>query len=129
MPRRPSVSPRNGVPTPPGFEAHPERINRNAAQWKKEDSARYKLEKMMQMTAEELQKVLNDPDAPYFERKLAEAINKSDWKVIDGMINQVYGYPKQPTEETIDLKPSAIEIKVLQPKKKGKNAKKTEKDL
>lgn len=129
MPRRPSVSPRNGVPTPPGFEAYPERINRSGAQWKKEDSPRYKLEKMMQMTAEELQKVLNNPDAPYFERKLAEAINKSDWKVIDSMINQVYGYPKQPTEATIDLKPSAIEIKVLQPKEKEKNAKKAKEDL
>lgn len=121
MARRPSVSPRSGAPTPPGFEAHPERINRNAAQWKKEDSPRFKLEKMMQMTDKELLDVLKNPKAPYFERKIAEAINKSDWKTIESMINQVYGLPKQQTETTIDMRPAEIEIKVLKPKKSKEN--------
>ena len=124
MPRKPSVSPLNGVPTPPGFEAHPER--RNPGGWKRSDTARFKLEKMMQMTSDELQAVAKDEKAPLFERKLAIAINKSDWKVIDSMINQVYGYPKQQTEAKVDLTPKNIEIKVLEPlQDKGgkKNAK------
>ena len=124
MPRKPSVSPLNGVPTPPGFEAHPER--RNPGGWKRSDTARFKLEKMMQMTSDELQAIAKDDKAPLFERKLAIAINKSDWKVIDSMINQVYGYPKQQTEAKVDLTPKNIEIKVLEPlQDKGgkKNAK------
>jgi len=112
MPRKPSVSPLNGVPTPPGFEAHPERIKRGL--WKKEDTARYKLEQMMQMTEDELKEVANDKTAPYFERKLAICINKGDWKVVEGMINQCYGAPKQPVE-TIDRTPKAIEVKILKP--------------
>ena len=112
MPRKPSVSPLNGVPTPPGFEAHPERIKRG--QWKKEDSPRYKLEKMMQLTEDELKEVASDKTAPYFERKLAVCINKGDWKVVEGMVNQVYGTPKQQIE-TIDRTPKAIEVKVLKP--------------
>lgn len=124
MPRKPSVSPLNGVPTPAGFEAHPERIHRGL--WKKEDTARYKLEKMMQMSESELHNVAKDPDAPLFERKLAIAISKSDWKVIDGMISQVYGSPKQTQDIKADLTPKSIEIKVLEPvegKGKKKNAK------
>ena len=112
MPRKPSVSPLNGVPTPPGFEAHPERRHNGA--WKKEDSPRYKLEKMMQMTEDELLKIAKDKDAPYFERKLAVCINKGDWKVVEGMLNQVLGTPKQQVE-TIDKTPKSIEIKVLKP--------------
>lgn len=112
MPRKPSVSPINGVPTPAGFEAHPERIKRG--QWKKEDSPRYKLEKMMQLTESELLEVAKDKNAPYFERKLAICINKGDWKVVEGMLNQVLGAPKQQVE-TIDRTPKAIEVKVLKP--------------
>ena len=112
MPRKPSVSPLNGVPTPPGFEAHPERRHHGA--WKKEDNARYKLEQMMKMTEDELKEVASDKNAPYFERKLAICINKGDWKVIESQLNQVYGAPKQQVE-TIDKTPKAIEVKVLKP--------------
>ena len=114
MPRKPSVSPINGVPTPAGFEAHPERINRTGKQWKKEDTPRYKLEKMMQLTESELLEIAKDKNAPYFERKLAICINKGDWKVIEGMVNQCYGTPKQQVE-TIDKTPKAIKVEVLQP--------------
>lgn len=119
MPRKPSVSPINGVPTPPGFEAHPERRHNGA--WKKEDNPRYKLEQMMQMTEDELKEVASDKKAPYFERKLAVCINKGDWKVVEGMLNQVLGAPKQQVE-TIDRTPKAIEVKVLKPvESKGKS--------
>lgn len=124
MPRKPSVSPLNGVPTPPGFEAHPER--RHNGQWKKEDSPRYKLEKMMQLTEDELLEVAKNKKAPYFERKLAICINKGDWKVVEGMVNQVYGTPKQQVE-MIDKTPKEIKIEVLKPVA-GKGAKKMNKN-
>ncbi|HET6747052.1 MAG TPA: hypothetical protein VFH06_03040 [Candidatus Saccharimonadales bacterium] len=72
-----------------GFHTNPER--RSNGSWKREDTARYKLEKMMQLTDPELEEVVKDPATPTFERKLAEAIQKSEWKELDQMMNQVYG--------------------------------------
>lgn len=119
MPRKPSVSPLNGVPTPAGFEAHPER--RHNGHWKKEDTPRYKLEQMMKMSEDELKAVIGDANAPMFEHQLAKWIIKGDWKVIESQLNQVYGAPKQQVE-TIDKTPKAIEIKVLKPVEgKGKS--------
>ena len=97
---------------------------RSNGSWKKEDTARYKLEKMICLTEPELKEIYQDKNRPLFERKLAGFINKGDWKTIESMINQVYGAPKQQTETTLDVKPSAIEIKVLKPKKETKSAKK-----
>ena len=75
---------------------------RHNGSWKKEDTARYKLEKMMSLTERELMAIAIDEDAPYFERKLAKCINKGQWKEIEGMMNQVYGAPvaKTITKET-----------------------------
>jgi len=95
--RKPSVG-KGGVPTPPGFEAHPERRHNGA--WKKEDTPRFKLECMMKLTEPELRQIADDVSAPYFERKLAIAINKGQWREIESMINQVYGVPKQIIEQT-----------------------------
>ena len=88
---------------------------RHNGAWKKESTARYKLEKMMELNEDELRKVAADKDAPYFERKLANCIAKGDWKVVEGMMNQVYGQPKQ-SVETIDLTPP----KPLSPRKQKK---------
>lgn len=94
---------RGNVPTD-GFDKHPER--RGKGFWKREDTPRFKLEQMMKMTEPELLEVVKDESAPYFERKLAIAINQSDWKTIESMINQVYGQPKQVVEQTtIEVKP------------------------
>ena len=82
---------------------------------KKEDTARYKLEQMMKLPEDELRKVATDKTAPYFERKLASCIAKGDWKVVEGMMNQVYGQPKQQVETTI-LEPP----KPLSPRKQKK---------
>lgn len=68
--------------------------------WKKEATARYKLEKMLELTEAELLEIVNDKDAPYFERKLAKCINKGQWNEIQGMMNQVYGFPKQEIKQT-----------------------------
>lgn len=101
--RKPSVG-RGGVPTPDGFEKYPERRHNGA--WKKEDTARYKLERMLELTEAELDAVACDLNAPHFERKLAICIREGKWKEIEGMMNQVYGFPKQEiTNRNIELKP------------------------
>ena len=101
--RKPSFG-KGGVPTPPGFEAHPERRHNGA--WKKEDTARYKLEQMLKLSEAELRELAQDKDAPLFERKLATCIVTGKWKEIEGMMNQVYGAPKQIVEQTnIEMKP------------------------
>lgn len=102
--RKRKPSPINGQVLPDGFEAHPERRHNGA--WKKEDTARFKLEQMLKLSEEELMQIVKDKDAPYFERKLATCINKGDWQVIQGMMNQVYGMPKQINEnKNIEIKP------------------------
>lgn len=104
--RKPSVG-RNGVPTPPGFEAHPERRHNGA--WKKTETARYKLEQMIKLTEQELEKISEDPNRSLFERKLATAIKKAQWKEIEAIINQVYGIPKQTIEQTNIEAPKPLE--------------------
>lgn len=101
------VSPRSGVAPPKERQfGQPNGNPRNPGGWKKEDTARYKLEQMMKLTEEELLAVWQDKNAPYFERKMARAINKGEWKEIESMINQVYGQPKQPiTAEVTEYKP------------------------
>lgn len=79
---------------------------RNNGAWKKEDTARYKLEQMMKLTEQELIEITSNREAPYFERKLAQAIGSGDWKTIEGMMNQVYGQPKQQVvAEVSEIKP------------------------
>ena len=92
--------------------------------WRREDTPRYKLEQMMKLDEDDLRVIIGDHDAPMFERQLAKWIIKGDWKVIESQLNQVYGLPKQTQDITADVKPSAIEIKVLKPKKEPKGAKK-----
>lgn len=78
-----------------GSKANP----RNNGAWKKEDTARYKLEQMMKLSSDELAAISSDTTAPLFERKLATCITNGEWKEIESMINQVYGQPKQSIEQ------------------------------
>lgn len=64
---------------------------RKVGTWKKEETARYRLEQLIKLTEEELEKLILNPETPLFERKIGEAIAAADWKVIDGILNQVYG--------------------------------------
>lgn len=80
-----------------GEKANP----RHNGAWKKEDTARYKLEQMLKLSENELKNVALDKEAPLFERKLANCIAKGNWKEIEGMMNQVYGQPKQKIETTV----------------------------
>lgn len=105
--RKPSFG-KGGVPTPPGFEAHPER--RHNGGWKKEDTARYKLEQMLKLTEKELKDIAFDKEYPLFERKLATCIAKGNWKEIEGMMNQVYGQPKQKIESVITAPKPLVDL-------------------
>lgn len=79
---------------------------RNPGGWKKEDTARYKLEQMLKLTEAELLALNADEDAPVFERKLAKCLYEGEWKEIEGMMNQVYGTPKQVIETpNLEMKP------------------------
>lgn len=74
---------------------------RHSGAWKKEDTARFKLEQMLKLSEKELKVIAKDDDAPLFERKLAICIANGNWKEIEGMMNQVYGQPKQKIETTV----------------------------
>lgn len=83
---------------PNGLDKNPQ--NRHNGAWKKEDTPRYKLEQMMKLSDAELGEVWNDVDAPLFERKLAQALKKGDWKTIREMTHEVYGTPKSSVDVT-----------------------------
>lgn len=118
--RKRKPSPLNGQVLPAGFEAHPERRHNGA--WKKEDTLRYKLQQIAKMNQQELRDLLSDPEAGEYEKSLAGIIldmkgmdPEKCWKVIEGLVNQDSGYPKQQVEQkNIELTP------VLPKPKKGK---------
>lgn len=92
---------------------------RHNGAWKKEDTARYKLEQMLKMSDGELRSLASDSEAPLFERKLATCIAKGQWREIEGMMNQVYGQPKVVQENhNIEYKPL---IDLTKRKKNGEN--------
>lgn len=114
--RKPSYG-RNGVPTPDGFEKYPERRHNGA--WKKEDTARYRVEQMIRFTDDELREIYEDKYAASFEKRVARAIATGDWKVLEGIMNQIYGTPRQITKIETDEIPIAL-VRYMEPKKKCK---------
>jgi hypothetical protein len=93
---------RGGVPINKATQfGQPNGNPRHNGAWKKEDTARYKLEQMLKMSEPELKELAANKEAPLFERKLAMCIAKGNWKEIEGMMNQVYGQPKQKIETTV----------------------------
>ena len=91
---------------------------RHNGAWKKEDTARYKLEQMLKLSENELKEIAFDKEAPLFERKLANCIAKGNWKEIEGMMNQVYGQPKQKIESVITAPKPLVDL--TERKKNGK---------
>lgn len=83
---------------------------RHNGSWKKEDTARYKLEQMLKLSEKELKQVAKDDEAPLFERKLAICIANGNWKEIEGMMNQVYGQPKQKIESVITAPKPLVDL-------------------
>ena len=92
---------------------------RRKGMWDVTSTPRFKLEQMMKLSLAEIEDLADDADAPLFERKLANVIIDGDWKIIEGMTNQVYGYPKQSVEQ-VNLTPPPP----LSPRKKLKLPKK-----
>ncbi len=80
------------------FADRPE--DRHNGAWKKEDTPRFKLEQMMKLSQLELGEVIDDVEAPLFERKLATAIRDGNWTVIKEMTQEVYGKPKESVDVT-----------------------------
>lgn len=112
------VSPISGVAPPVKNQfGQPNGNPRHNGAWKKEDSARYKLEQMLKMSEPELKELAANREAPLFERKLAMCIAKGNWKEIEGMMNQVYGQPKQKIEQTV-IAPKPL-IDLTERKKNG----------
>lgn len=118
------VSPRSGTAPPKERQfGQPNGNKQGRGFWRREDSPRYKLEQMMKLNEEEIRAVAEDRSAPLFERKIAIAIARSDWKTLEAMTNQVYGYPAQEIHQTnmelnpILPKPVAIAAEVVKPKK------------
>lgn len=103
----PKPSPISGVAPPKERQfGQPNGNPRHNGAWKKEDTPRYKIEGMLTLKRIELTQIVNDQDAPEFERKIARFILQGDWKTIEGMMNQAYGQPKQHLEvEPVQPKP------------------------
>lgn len=96
----------------------PEGNPRGHGFWKKEDTLRFKMQHIAKMSMEELGALIQDPKTGEFERQIAQTIlqlNTLDpqkrWQVLEGLINQDSGYPKQQVEQ------KNIEIKPILPKK------------
>ena len=101
-------SPRSGVAPPKERQfGQPNGNPRNPGGWKKEDTARFKLERMLELSEKDLVEIASNPDAPLFERRIARNLIKdTDWRITEGMLNQVYGQPKQRLEvEPVQPKP------------------------
>lgn len=90
----------------------PEGNPRSNGSWKKTDTPRYKMERMITMSADELQEIEANEDAPEFERALADIILQvrydadgdgtkrsavQRFQAMEKMIDQVYGKPAQTT--------------------------------
>lgn len=88
-----------GNTSPAGFKQNPQ--NRNPGGWTKSSTPRFKLEQMMKLSTPEIKTIIDDEEAPLFERKLAIAIDDGDWKIVKEMIEQVYGQPKQTVDTTV----------------------------
>lgn len=93
---------------------------RHNGAWKKEDTARYKLEQMLKLPEEEIVKIANDKEAPLFERRLARSLLKeNNFKTTEAMMNQVYGQPKQKIESVITAPKPLVDL--TERKKNGDN--------
>lgn len=89
-----------GTGVPAGFNKHPE--NRHNGSWHKENTPRYKIERLMDMSDDELARIREDGSKTSFERAYAnnillmrsatdieEAAKAS--KALNEMIHEVYG--------------------------------------
>lgn len=106
------VSPISGVAPPKERQfGQPNGNKRNPGGWVKSDTPRFKLEQMIKLPKAELEAILNDDDAPLFERRLARSLlTENDFKTTEAMINQIYGAPKQVQETKLEAEVSGIDV-------------------
>ena len=106
------VSPISGVAPPKAKQfGQPNGNPQGRGFWKREDTPRYKLEQMLKLGKTELEAILNDDDAPLFERRLARSLlTENDFKTTEAMINQIYGAPKQVQETKLEAEVSGIDV-------------------
>lgn len=86
---------------------------RRSGMWDVSSTPRFKLEQMMKLGEDELRKVAESKDAPLFERKLAIAIRKGEWREIKEMIQEVYGKPKESVDLTTGGEPMTALVKFV----------------
>lgn len=105
----------------------PEGNPRHNGAWKKEDTLRYKLQQIAKMTAEELEDFVSNPEVSAFEINAARTIlQMSDldpqkrWVVLEGMINQDSGFPRQQVEQTNIEAPPSLSPRPVKTKPKEK---------
>lgn len=107
------VSPISGTAPPEDRQFGKKNGNpRHNGAWRKKDTPRYKLERMITLPREELEGIIADEKAPEFERGMADIIMQirydkdgegttrpaaQRFQAMEKMINQVYGQPAQTT--------------------------------
>lgn len=80
---------------------------RHNGAWKKENTLRFKWEKIIEMDEAELKEVLRDPKCGRVEQMTAEVLLDRQMKptekiaVLDKLATQIYGLPKQKIEQTV----------------------------
>lgn len=80
---------------------------RHNGAWKKENTLRFKWEKILEMDEPELREVLRDPKCGRVEQMTAEVLLDRQMKptekiaVLDKLATQIYGQPKQKIEQTV----------------------------
>lgn len=88
--------------------------------WDISATPRFKLEQMMKLGKDDLEAILNDNDAPLFERRLARSLlTENDFKTTEAMINQIYGAPKQVQETKLEAEITGVEVTFKDESKRG----------
>lgn len=117
---------RGGVPINKATQfGQPNGNPRHNGAWKKEDTLRYKWERILEMDNNELAEVLKDPKCGRVEKMTAEVLLDNEMKstekiaVLDKLATQIYGAPKQKIESVITAPKPLVDL--TERKKNGDN--------
>lgn len=108
---------RGGVPINKATQfGQPNGNPRHNGAWKKEDTLRYKWERILEMADDELNEVLKDPKCGRVEKMTAEVLLDNEMKstekiaVLDKLATQIYGQPKQKIESVITAPKPLVDL-------------------
>lgn len=108
---------RGGVPINKATQfGQPNGNPRHNGAWKKEDTLRYKWERILEMEDGELHEVLKDPKCGRVEKMTAEVLLDNEMKstekiaVLDKLATQIYGQPKQKIESVITAPKPLVDL-------------------